>query len=100
MATSLLEVVGPALLLGPQLGVVRLGVRLELNLVGVDDLLAAVLALDGVSAVTVNQYKGTGGKLTMDVGLGALTGRPLGLTATRVPAFSAALCSRCTWGDG
>lgn len=36
-------------------------------------------------------------KLTMDVGLGALTGRPLALTGARVPAFSAALCSRCTW---
>lgn len=42
---SLLEVVRPALLLGPQLGVVRLSMCLELNLVGVDNLLAAVLAL-------------------------------------------------------
>lgn len=31
---------------------------------------------------------------TIDVGLGALTGRPLALTGARVPAFSAALCSR------
>jgi hypothetical protein len=30
----------------------------------------------------------------MEVGLGALTGKPLGLTAARVPALSAALCSR------
>jgi hypothetical protein len=30
----------------------------------------------------------------MDVGLGAFTGRPFGLTATRVPAASAFLCSR------
>lgn len=39
------EVVGPALLLWPQFRVVRLGVVLELDLVGVDDLLAAVGAL-------------------------------------------------------
>lgn len=39
------EVVGPALLLGPELLVVRQGVRLELDLVGVDDLAAAVGAL-------------------------------------------------------
>jgi len=32
----------------------------------------------------------------MLVGLGALTGVPLGLTATRVPAASAFLCSRWT----
>ena len=31
---------------------------------------------------------------TIDVGLGALTGRPFALTGARVPAFSAALCSR------
>jgi hypothetical protein len=30
----------------------------------------------------------------MEVGLGALTGRPLALTGARVPALSAALCSR------
>lgn len=30
----------------------------------------------------------------MEVGLGALTGRPLGFTAARVPAASAFLCSR------
>jgi hypothetical protein len=34
---------------------------------------------------------------TIDVGLGALTGRPLALTGARVPAFSAALCSRWTY---
>ena len=31
-----------------------------------------------------------------DVGLGALTGRPLALTGARVPAASAFLCSRAT----
>jgi hypothetical protein len=31
---------------------------------------------------------------TMDVGLGALTGKPLALTGARVPALSAFLCSR------
>jgi hypothetical protein len=40
-----LEVVGPALLLGPQLLVVAQGVGLELDFVRVDDLAAAVLAL-------------------------------------------------------
>jgi len=45
-SSPLLEVVGPALLLGPVLGVVSGGVRLQLDLVGVDDFLAAVLALD------------------------------------------------------
>lgn len=35
---------------------------------------------------------------TIDVGLGALTGRPFALTGARVPAFSAALCSRWTYG--
>lgn len=34
----------------------------------------------------------------MDVGLGGLTGRPLALTGARVPAFSAALCSRAICG--
>lgn len=33
-------------------------------------------------------------KHTIEVGLGALTGRPLALTGARVPALSAALCSR------
>lgn len=33
---------------------------------------------------------------TIEVGFGALTGSPFGLTATRVPALSAALCSRWT----
>jgi hypothetical protein len=31
---------------------------------------------------------------TIDVGFGALTGRPLALTGVRVPALSAFLCSR------
>ena len=39
------EVVWPALLVGPCRGVVAGGVGLELGLVGVDDLAAAVLAL-------------------------------------------------------
>jgi hypothetical protein len=30
----------------------------------------------------------------MDVGFGALTGRPFALTGARVPALSAFLCSR------
>lgn len=38
--------------------------------------------------------------LTIDVGFGALTGRPLALTGARVPAFSAALCSRWTCAHG
>lgn len=33
---------------------------------------------------------------TMEVGLGALTGRPFALTGARVPAASAFLCSLCT----
>lgn len=33
---------------------------------------------------------------TIEVGFGALTGSPFGLTGARVPAFSAALCSRWT----
>ena len=41
------EVVWPALLLGPRRGVVAGGMGLELRLVGVDDLAAAVLALYG-----------------------------------------------------
>jgi hypothetical protein len=45
------EVVGPTPLLGP-VAVVALGVRLELHFVGVDDLAAAVLALQYVSHVT------------------------------------------------
>jgi len=36
------------------------------------------------------------GQLTMLVGFGALTGSPFALTGARVPAFSAARCSRWT----
>lgn len=39
------EIVGPALLLGPELRVMSLGVHLKLELVGVDNLFPAVLAL-------------------------------------------------------
>jgi hypothetical protein len=39
------EIVGPALLLGPCCSIVASGVGLELRLVGVDNLAAAVLAL-------------------------------------------------------
>lgn len=42
---DLLEIVGPALLLRPKLRIVRLSVHLKLELVRVNDLLAAVLAL-------------------------------------------------------
>jgi hypothetical protein len=45
LTSSSSEVVGPALLLGPQRGVVASGVGLELHLVGIDNLAAAVLAL-------------------------------------------------------
>lgn len=45
LAGNLLEIIGPALLLGPELLVVSVCVVLELDLVGVDNLLAAVLAL-------------------------------------------------------
>lgn len=37
---------------------------------------------------------------TIDVGLGALTGRPFALTGARVPALSAALCSRWIYVSG
>jgi len=40
------EVIGPAFLLGPLLGVVRLGMHLELLEIRIDDLLAAVGALE------------------------------------------------------
>lgn len=36
---------------------------------------------------------------TIEVGLGALTGRPFALTGARVPALSAALCSRWIYVD-
>ena len=62
---------------------------LELELVGVDNLLAAVLALKSLTDI----YFVRGEIHTMEVGLGALTGRPLALTGARVPAASAFLCS-------
>jgi hypothetical protein len=34
---------------------------------------------------------------TIEVGFGALTGKPFGLTAARVPAASALRCSRWIW---
>lgn len=86
-----MEIIGPALLLGPQLSIVSFGVDLELELVGVDNLLAAVLALDKLIAVPFSLEKQE--TLTIEVGLGALTGRPLALTGARVPAASAFLCS-------
>jgi hypothetical protein len=67
------------------------GVDLELELVGVDNLLAAVLALEKLITVPLSHEKQ--GARTMEVGLGALTGRPLALTGARVPAASAFLCS-------
>jgi hypothetical protein len=82
------------------------GVGLELNRVGADELAAAVLALMQLLAMEL----GFGGPVerlvvaragrTMDMGFGALTGRPFALTGARVPALSAALCSRwiCVWG--
>jgi hypothetical protein len=45
VSSPLLEVVGPALLLGPQFRIVLGGMILELDFVRADDLLAAVLAL-------------------------------------------------------
>ena len=82
-----MEIVGPALLLGPQLGIVCRGVNLELELVGVDNLLAAVLAL----GTLVDFFSPVDKSHTIEVGLGALTGRPLALTGARVPAASAFL---------
>jgi hypothetical protein len=41
-----LKVIRPALLLGPKLRIVRAGVQLKLDFVGVDNLLAAELALN------------------------------------------------------
>lgn len=49
MLVGLLEVIGPALLLGPQLGIVCGGVHLKLELVRVHNLLATVLALDALA---------------------------------------------------
>lgn len=82
----------------------------QLRLVGGDHFLATVLALHRptghVSSVmpplAVSRARGmrTFGiryNHTIEVGLGALTGRPLALTGARVPAFSAALCSRWTY---
>jgi hypothetical protein len=36
---------------------------------------------------------------TIEVGFGALTGRPLAFTGARVPAASALLCSRWIWRE-
>jgi len=91
--TISLEVVRPALLLGPRLGIVTRGVVDELLFVRVDDLAAAVLALQTrlYQHVLFHAFVGL---RTMEVGLGALTGRPLALTGARVPSLSAFLCSR------
>lgn len=105
---DLAELRRPALLLGPVLLIVGERVRLELGQVGGDHLLAAVCALFAGRVSITNQrciqhnldiYRrvwpsGFKVVLTMAVGLAALTGRPLGLTAARVPAASAFLCSR------
>lgn len=87
---------------------------LHLWFVGGDKFFAAVLALchpsEDVSSVilpltfVIREHEAQGDfgirhNHTIDVGLGALTGRPLALTGARVPAFSAALCSRWTCAD-
>ena len=97
-----LEIVRPALLLGPQSGIVLGGVGFELGCVRADNLLAAVLALDFAAAISpaarfsrllyfsgsrvatkAQKYMRV---LTIDVAFGGLTGRPLALTGVRVPA--------------
>jgi hypothetical protein len=119
LRSSSRKLLRPALLLGPVLLVVRLGVDLQLLYVCVDDFLAAVGALvclalslvllplvirrrrregwNGLWAIGMGMdrlelFQGR----TRDVGLGALTGRPLALTGARVPAASAFLWSRWT----
>lgn len=81
----------------------------QLRLVGGNHFLAAVLALhrptESISTVSTTycprdakpqgkRATENGDNHTIEVGLGALTGRPLAFTGARVPAFSAALCSR------
>lgn len=97
-ATATSKIIGPALLLWPQLLIVGAGVNLELNLVCVDDLLTTILALYRVISFSLR----SGGMVkrlvfTIDVGLGALTGKPLALTGARVPAASAFFCSLLRW---
>lgn len=93
------KVIRPALLLGPQRRVVAGCMRLELLFVGVDDLAATVLALHIhcqlcrlVCRFTEDRC-GNRQAHTIEVGLGALTGRPFALTGARVPALSALRCS-------
>jgi len=69
-------------------------VNLELELVRVDNLLAAVLALDMLVGFLAPANKSH----TIEVGLGALTGRPLALTGARVPAASAFLLKEMSMG--
>lgn len=75
---TLLEIVGPALLLGPELLVVSARVDFQLDLVCVDNLLATVLALHRItqsrspcSAQQVNTHDGSG--------LGSLDRQTVGL---------------------
>lgn len=97
------EIIRPALFLGPEFRIVRIGMVLQLDLVRVHNLLATILTLrrheygKGVELSRKkgrNEHEENAGDLTMDVGLGAFTGRPFGLTGARVPAASAFLCSR------
>lgn len=106
------KVVGETLLLRPRLLVVSQCMIHQLGLVCGDELFAAVLALHRPeqrcqqchaalylcdSIARSIETSGIRYNHTIDVGLGALTGRPLALTGARVPAFSAALCSRWTY---
>jgi len=89
----LLEVIWPAFLLRP-LVAMRFSMRLELDLVGADDFAAAILALKCMFVRNILYFERKCFALTMEVGFGALTGRPFAFTGARVPALSAFLCSR------
>ena len=100
-----LEDVRPALLLRPRLLIVCLSMYLQLLQVRIDDFFPAVRALFTPAIATISSV--LGGELvlaayprwnsqrrTIEVGFGALTGRPFAFTGARVPAASAFLISR------
>jgi hypothetical protein len=77
---------------------------LQLLQIRIDDLLTAIRALSTILLARslfilgrTHRFRGDE-RRTMEVGFGALTGRPLALTGARVPAASAFLCSRWICG--
>lgn len=100
------NIIRPALLLRPHLLVVRLSMHPLLRLIRRHNLLFAKRALStrnrqqwsqatliSLKIAHSNSYLFRIGH-TFDIGVGALTGLPLGFTGARVPAASAFLCSR------